>query len=145
MESEILLAYNNYKEKLAEFVNKLKSQTKAESSINNVCISLGITRNMYYQRLNYPQNIPLEEVETVAQLLSDNSIVNLYQEANSLGNQLAITITENLKKAEITVTFICKKLGVDTSNFYRKQKDPRLWNQAEIEKITQVVETMKML
>lgn len=145
MESEILTAYNSYKEKLAEFVDKLKSQIKVESSINDVCTALNITRNMYYQRLNYPQNIPAGEVEAVAKLLKDNSIVKLYEEANELAQRLAITITDSLKKAEITVSFICKKLEVDTSNFYRKQKDPRLWKQEEVERIAHVVETMKNL
>ena len=145
MESQIIVAYNSYKEKLAEFADKLKSQIKAESSINNVCTALNITRNMYYQRLNYPQNIPAKEVEAIAKLLSDDSIIKLHEEANFLGQQLTVVLTDSLKEAEITVTFVCKKLGIDTSNFYRKQKDPRLWSQAEIEKIMQVIETIKSL
>lgn len=100
---------------------------------------------MYYQRLNYPQNIPIEEVEEIAKLLGDDSVIKLHEEVNRLGQQLTVVLTDSLKEAEVTVTFVCKKLGIDTSNFYRKQKDPRLWSQAEIEKITQIVETIKSL
>ncbi|CAN5396938.1 hypothetical protein BH09BAC4_BH09BAC4_19240 [soil metagenome] len=100
---------------------------------------------MYYQRLNYPQNIPTDEVNALAKLLKQDSLIQLFQEAHRLGHQLTRVIDENVKRTDITVTFLCKKLGMDTSNYYRKQKDPRLWSRAEIEKITQVVDTILSL
>ena len=145
MEADIITAYNAYRQKLAEFAATIKSRVKAVASLRELKEKLGLTANMYYQRLNYPQNIPIEEVKGLAELLKDDSLVHLFDEAHKLGHQMTIVIDDNLKRADITVTFLCKKLGIDTSNFYRKQKDPRLWSQAEIEKITQVVETIMSL
>lgn len=145
METDISAAYNDYKQKLAECAAALKSRVKEVSSLKELENELGLTANMYYQRLNYPQNIPNDEIKGFAKLLKDDILVQLFEEAHRLGHQLTVVIDDNLKRADITVTFLCKKLGVDTSNYYRKQKDPRLWSQAEIEKITQVVETMMSL
>ena len=145
MEADIIAAYNAYRQKLAECAATLKSQVKAVSSLRELKEKLGLTANMYYQRLNYPQNIPIEEVKALAELLKDDSLIQLFEEAHKLGHQMTSVVDDNLKRADITVTFLCKKLGIDTSNFYRKQKDPRLWSQAEIEKITQVVETIMSL
>lgn len=145
MEADIITAYNAYRQKLAECAATLKSRVKAVSSLRELKEKLGLTANMYYQRLNYPQNIPIEEVKGLAELLKDDSLIQLFEEAHKLGHQMTIVIDDNLKRADITVTFLCKKLGIDTSNFYRKQKDPRLWSQAEIERITQVVETIMSL
>ena len=145
METDISAAYDAYKQKLAECAAAVKSRVKAVSSLKELKEELGLTANMYYQRLNYPQNIPTDEIQGLAKLLKDDSLIQLFEEAHKLGHQLTIVIEDNLKRADITVTFLCKKLGSDTSNFYRKQKDPRLWNQAEIGKITQVVETMNTL
>lgn len=145
MESDIIKAYTAYRLKLSEFVATLKGRVKAESSVNAVCDKLGITRNMYYQRLNYPQNIAYDEVTALAGFLKDDSISSIFLEAIELGRNLSSTLTAYLKDAKVTVTFICNKLQMDTSNFYRKQNDPRLWSQEEIEKISHIVETMKSL
>lgn len=145
MESDIVPAYNAYKQKLAECAATIKSGVKAVSSLKQLKEKLGLTANMYYQRLNYPQNISTDEVKELAKLLNDDNIIQLFEEAHRLGHQMAAAIDENIKRADITITFLCRKLGIDTSNFYRKQKDPRLWNQAEIERITQIVETIKSL
>ena len=145
METDISAAYNLYKQKLAECAATLKSQVKEVSSLKEIKEELGLTANMYYQRLNYPQNIPSDEIKGFAQLLKDDSLIQLFEEAHRLGHHLTVVIDDNLKRADITVTFLCRKLGIDTSNYYRKQKDPRLWNKEEIEKITQVVETMMSL
>ena len=145
MESEVVTAYNAYRQKLAECAATIKNRVKEVSSLKELKAELGLSANMYYQRLNYPQNIPTDEVKALAQLLKDDNLTQLFEEANRLGHQLTVVINDNLKRADVTVTFLCKKLGTDTSNFYRKQKDPRLWSRDEIEKITQVIETIKSL
>ena len=145
MESDIIRAYNAYRQKLTECAATIKSRVKAVSSLRELKEKLGLTANMYYQRLNYPQNIPIEEIKALAELLKDDSLIQLFEDAHKLGHQMTVVIDDNIKRADITVTFLCKKLGIDTSNFYRKQKDPRLWGQAEVEKMTQVVETILSL
>lgn len=145
MEPVITAAYNVYKQKLAECAATIKSQVKASVSLRELNEELGITTSMYYQRLNYPQNIPTDEINAFAKLLKNDSIVSCFEEAHALGHQMTVIIDDNIKQADITVTFLCRRLGIDTSNFYRKQKDPRLWSRQEIEKISQVVETMKSL
>lgn len=145
MNTGLMEAYTNYKGKYAEFVDLLKKRIKVVSSVNEVCAALGITRSMYYQRLNYPQNIPPDEVQTLATVLEYDLLKTQVEAAQRAGHELANLIAENLKSVEVSVTFVCKKLGTDTSNFYRKQKDPRLWSQEEIQKISQVVETIKSL
>jgi len=87
----------------------------------------------------------MKEAASLAKMLNDDSILELYNEAQQLGHQLTLVLANYLKEAKIPVTFICQKLNTDTSNFYRKQRDPRLWSLSEIEKITQVVETIKNL
>ena len=145
METDISAAYNLYKQKLAECAATLKSRVKEVSSLKEINEELGLTANMYYQRLNYPQNIPTDEIKGFAKLLKDDSLIQVFEEAHRLGHQLTVVIDDSLKQADITVTFLCRKLGIDTSNFYRKQKSPRLWSQEEIDKISQVVETITSL
>jgi len=145
MESVVQIAFDAYRTKLAQFASALKNRVKTSSSLKALKEGVGLTANMYYQRLNYPQNIPPEEAAALANLLNDESIIHLYNEAQELGHQLTLVLADYLKEAKMPVTFICQKLNMDTSNFYRKQKDPRLWSLPEIEKITQVVETIKNL
>ncbi|GAB4020667.1 hypothetical protein GCM10028808_62780 [Spirosoma migulaei] len=145
MESKIIIAFNAYKGALAELASTLKNRVKASSSLKALKEGLGLTANMYYQRLNYPQNIPRDEIAAFAKLLNDNTLIQLYDQTQAIGRQLSNEITDYIKEADLTITFICKKLDTDPSSFYRKQKDPRLWSKEEVEKITQVVETIKNL
>ena len=145
MESVITAAFNVYKQKLADCAATIKSQVKASVSLKELNEALGLTTSMYYQRLNYPQNIPTDEINAFAKLLKDDSLVSSFEEAHALGHQMTVVIDDSLKQADITVAFLCRKLGIDTSNYYRKQKDPRLWSREEIEKIAQVVEAINSL
>ncbi|GAB3719196.1 hypothetical protein GCM10027592_62640 [Spirosoma flavus] len=145
MESKIITAFNVYKGALTELASTLKSRVKASSSLKALKEELGLTGNMYYQRLNYPQNIPANEIAAFSKLLNDDTLIQLYDKTQALAQQLSEVIAEYIKEADLTITFICKKLDTDPSSFYRKQKDPRLWSKEEVEKITQIVETIKNL
>ncbi|MVM41989.1 hypothetical protein GO730_38085 [Spirosoma sp. HMF3257] len=145
MESKIITAFKAYKDALAELATTLKNRVKASSSLKALKEELGLTANMYYQRLNYPQNIPADEIAAFAKLLNDKILIQLYEQTQTLGHQLSNEITDYIKEADLTITFVCKKLDTDPSSFYRKQKDPRLWSKEEVEKIAQIVETIKNL
>lgn len=145
MESKVITVYNAYKGALAELASTLKNRVKASCSLKALKEELGLTANMYYQRLNYPQNIPADEIAAFAKLLNDETLVQQYDKTQALAHQLSEEIVEYIKEADLTITFICKKLNTDPSSFYRKQKEPRLWSKEEVEKITQVVETIKNL
>ncbi|WP_138994227.1 hypothetical protein [Larkinella sp. C7] len=145
MESPIKQAYTDYQEKLQAFAQTIKSQVRANASLKAVQAALEITAAMYYQRLKYPQNIPKQEIDALTKLVQNDAIAQRYEETLEFGQQLSETIAESLRNAEITVTFLCKKLGINTSSYHRKQKDPRLWDKAEIERIAQVIEIIKRL
>ncbi|MGM9512410.1 hypothetical protein ACS5NO_32055 [Larkinella sp. GY13] len=145
MNTPILDAFNAYQSKLSEFAQTIKAQVRAKSSLKRVQEGLGITASMYYQRLNYPQNISIDEVNALSRLVDNDILTQKHTEAVELGKQIAGCINQGLEDAEIPITFLCKKLGTDTSSFYRKQKDPRLWSQTEVERISHIVETIKSL
>lgn len=145
MESPIKQAYTAYQDKLQALAQTIKAQVRANASLKAVQAALEITAAMYYQRLKYPQNIPEQEIDALTKLVQNDTITQRYQEAIEVGQQLSEIIAESLRNAEITVTFLCKKLGIDPSSYHRKQKDPRLWNQAEIERIALVIETIERL
>ncbi len=123
----------------------IKAQVRENASLKAVQTALKITASMYYQRLKYPQNIPEQEIGALTKLVQNDTIAQLYKETIEFGQQLSESIAESLRNTDITVTFLCKKLGIDPSSYHRKQKDPRLWNQAEIERIAQVIETIERL
>lgn len=145
MALSLLDAHSAFIEALAQFVTRLKKLVRERSSVLKVCAQVGITRDMYYQRLRYPHNIEQSEVEIMADFLQEPDLLTTFRSAYQAALLIAGILTQYVRDATITVAFLCRKLGIHPSTYYRKQKDPRLWNRGQLEQIVKIVETVRGL
>lgn len=147
--------FEEWQNDLSEFKALLKTQVKAKGQTNvltriktvdkKTATERALTRSSYNARLREPQNCPLALVEQFAGVLACPRVLTLFKQQQGRINQLPDRLIQYIQSADIPNAFVIRKLGMNEATFYNKLKDPRLWQRNELERIEQVIETLRNL
>lgn len=152
---QLLDYFEEWQNALFEFNNLLKQQVKASGQTKVLArvetvdkknsTQKSLSRSSYNARLRHPHYWPPELVEQFADVLACPQLLTLFQQQNDRIKQLPGRLTNYIKSANTSNAFVIRKLGINQATFYAKQKDPRSWRKEELQRIEEIVETLKKL
>ena len=152
---QLIDLFEEWQNDLSEFKALLKTQVKAKGQASvlariktvdeKTAAERVLTRSSYNARLREPQNCPLALVEQFADVLACPRLLALFKQQQDRINQLPDRLIQHIQSANIPNAFVIRKLGINEATFYNKLKNPRLWQRNELERIEQVIETLRKL
>ena len=147
--------FEDWQSALSEFNSVLKAQVKAMGQAKvlaqiKIADTLSaeeksLTRSSYNARLQHPQYWPLPLVNALADVLASPHLVDLFHRQQTIIDQLPALLTNYIKTSGVPNAFVIRGLSINQTTFYAKQKNPRTWRKPELERIEEIVETIRAI
>lgn len=142
--------YEQWQTILAEFSALLERKVKETGQTKVLAqIQVGDTqvlaRSTFNARLEQAQYWSLAVVEQFATLLDCAELLTLFHRQMTLIEQLPVLIVHYIKLGGVSQAFIIRRLGINQTTFYAKQKNPKTWRKHELERIEEIIETVKRI
>lgn len=152
---QLLELFETWQIALKEFNDLLQRQVKAKgqtSVLSQIKVldkksqkEKSITRSSYNARLLHPHLWPQPLLKQFAEVLTCPELLTLFENQKRIIEQLPQEVAKIIKEGNTSNAFVIRLLAINESTFYAKQKDPKTWLRPEVERIEEIIETLKRL